>query len=56
MAWRRGDTMARETLLQYNRADTENLVTLADRLYEDLTSRFGPSSLSSPLQQPAYSR
>ena len=56
LAWRRGDAMARETLLQYNRADTENLVTLADRLYEDLALQFGPSSLSSPLQQPAYSR
>lgn len=55
LAWRRGDAMARETLLTYNRADTVNLVVLADRLHEDLSSRFGPSSLSSPLQ-PAYSR
>jgi uncharacterized protein YprB with RNaseH-like and TPR domain len=55
LAWRRGDAMARETLLTYNRADTENLVTLADRLYGDMTLRFGPSSLSSALQ-PAYSR
>lgn len=51
--WRRGNTLARETLLTYNRADTENLVTLADRLYEDMVSRFGPSSLASP-PQPAY--
>lgn len=55
LAWRRGDAMARETLLTYNRADAENLVVLADRLYEDMSSRFGPSSFSSPLQ-PAYSR
>ncbi len=55
LAWRRGDAMARERLLTYNRADTENLVTLADRLYADLTARFGPLSFSSPLQ-PAYSR
>ncbi|MBX3335086.1 MAG: ribonuclease H-like domain-containing protein [Nitrospira sp.] len=55
LAWRRGDAIARERLLTYNRADTENLVTLADRLYADLTARFGPSSFSSPLQ-PASSR
>ncbi|MBH0203207.1 MAG: ribonuclease H-like domain-containing protein [Nitrospira sp.] len=53
--WRRGDTIARETLLKYNRADTENLVFLADRFYEDMASRFGPSSLSTTLQQ-AYSQ
>jgi uncharacterized protein YprB with RNaseH-like and TPR domain len=53
--WRHGDAMARETLLNYNRADTENLVTLADRLYEDMALRFGPSALSPPLQ-PAYLR
>ncbi len=48
--WRRGDTIARETLLSYNRADTENLVHLADRFYEDMVSRFGPSLLSTTLQ------
>jgi uncharacterized protein len=48
--WRRGDA-----LLTYNRADTENLVLLADRLYEDMISRFGPPFLSSPLRS-AYSR
>ena len=53
--WRRGDTIARETLLSYNRADTDNLVLLADRFYEDMMSRFGPSSLSTTLQ-PAYSQ
>lgn len=53
--WRRGDTIARETLLSYNRADTENLVLLADRFYEDMVSRFGPSALSTTLQ-PAYSQ
>jgi uncharacterized protein len=53
--WRRGDTIARDTLLTYNQADTENLVLLADRLYEDMASRFGPSSLSTTLQ-PAYSQ
>ncbi len=47
--WRRGDAIARETLLTYNRADTENLVPLADRLYDEMRSRFGPSSLLTPL-------
>jgi uncharacterized protein len=49
-AVRRGDTTARDTLLSYNRADTENLVLLADRFYEDLVFRFGPSSLPTTLQ------
>jgi hypothetical protein len=53
--WHRSDVMACETLLTYNRADTENLVLLADRLYEDMISRFGPPFLSSPLRS-AYSR
>lgn len=54
-AWLRGDATARDTLVTYNRADTENLVTLADRLYEELVSRFGPSPVSSALQ-PVSSR
>ena len=53
--WRRGDTIARDTLLSYNRADAENLVLLADHFYEDMVSRFGPSSSSTTLQ-PAYSQ
>jgi uncharacterized protein YprB with RNaseH-like and TPR domain len=53
--WRRGDTIAHDTLLTYNQADTENLVLLADRFYEDMASRFGPSSFSTTLQ-PAYSQ
>lgn len=53
--WRRGDTTARNTLMSYNRADTDTLVLLADRFYEDLVSRFGPFSSSATLQ-PAYSR
>lgn len=52
--WRRGDTTARETLLSYNRADTENLILLADRFYEDLLFRFGPSSFLSTTLQPAF--
>ena len=53
--WRQGDTIARNTLLSYNRADTENLVLLADRFHEDMVSRFGLSSLSTTLQS-AYSQ
>ena len=53
--WRGGDMIARDTLLTYNRADTENLVLLADRFYEDMMSQFGPSSLSTTLQ-PACSQ
>jgi uncharacterized protein len=55
--WCRGDTVARETLLTYNRADTEHLVLLADRFYEDMGARFGPSSCEWPAAfQPVYSR
>ncbi len=53
--WRRGDSSARETLLSYNRADTEHLVLLADRFYEDLLARFGPASLATTLS-PVYSQ
>ncbi|OQW34743.1 MAG: hypothetical protein A4E19_17645 [Nitrospira sp. SG-bin1] len=53
--WRGGDSVARETLVSYNRADTENLVLLADRFYENLVSRFGPSSFQSTLRR-AYSQ
>jgi uncharacterized protein YprB with RNaseH-like and TPR domain len=54
--WCRGDMNARETLLAYNRADTEHLVLLADRFYEDLMTRFGPSSIHSTAYHPAYTR
>jgi uncharacterized protein YprB with RNaseH-like and TPR domain len=53
--WRRGDTIARDILMSYNRAGTENLVLLADRFYKDMMSRFRPFSLSTTLQ-PAYSQ
>ena len=51
--WRQGDLIARDTLVNYNRADTENLVLLADRFYDDMVSRFGPSSTT---LQPVYSQ
>ncbi len=54
--WCRGDIHARETLLAYNRADTEHLMHLADRFYEDLMARFGPSSTHSTVSHPAYTR
>ncbi len=54
--WRRGDRIAHDTLLSYNRTDTESLVLLADRFYyEDMVPRFGPSSLSTTLH-PVYSQ
>jgi hypothetical protein len=55
LEWRHGNAMAREMLLLYNRTDTENLVGIADRLYQAMTMRFGPSSLMSPIQS-AYSQ
>jgi hypothetical protein len=56
--WRRGNTIARDILMSYNRAATENLVLHADRFYkddDDMVSRFRPFSLSTTLQ-PAYSQ
>jgi uncharacterized protein YprB with RNaseH-like and TPR domain len=53
--WRRRDTIVRDTPLSYNRADTENLVRLADRFHEDMVSQFRSSSLSTILQ-PATSQ
>lgn len=50
--WRRGQTAARERLLTYNRADTEHLVPVADHLYEQLVTRFGPAATSLPIHQP----
>ena len=45
--WCKGDISAFETLLAYNRADTEHLVLLADHLYDDMTTQFGPSTTHS---------
>ncbi|MDH4152242.1 MAG: ribonuclease H-like domain-containing protein [Nitrospira sp.] len=42
--WTHGDRVARDQLLAYNRADTEHLVLLADRFFEDLMSQLSPSS------------
>jgi uncharacterized protein YprB with RNaseH-like and TPR domain len=40
--WKIGDERARDLLLRYNIADTRNLETLAEQLYEQLVTRFGP--------------
>jgi uncharacterized protein YprB with RNaseH-like and TPR domain len=42
--WCFGDQMALDTLLAYNRADTETLVPLATLVYKEMMVRFGPSS------------
>ncbi len=42
--WCHGQMAARERLLAYNRADTEHLVQVADHLYEQLVTRFGPAA------------
>jgi len=48
--WRRGDRAALNLLLAYNAADTENLVPFAAFVYQEMMSRFGPSSVGpSPL-------
>lgn len=41
-AWRLGDSHAGEQLLEYNEADTKNLVPLADFLYEGLVQHCRP--------------
>jgi len=46
--WRRGDCAALELLLAYNAADTENLVPLTALVYQQMMTRFGPSSVPSP--------
>jgi len=53
--WCQGDAGALDQLLTYNRADTDNLVPLADRLYEDMATRFGPPSIPPSHRPPAIS-
>jgi uncharacterized protein YprB with RNaseH-like and TPR domain len=40
--WKAGDEAALDLLLRYNIADTRNLETLAEQLYEQMVTRFGP--------------
>jgi uncharacterized protein len=40
--WKAGDETARDLLIRYNIADTRNLEPLAEHLYEQLVTRFGP--------------
>jgi uncharacterized protein YprB with RNaseH-like and TPR domain len=43
-----GDQQALDLLLAYNRADTENLVPLAELLHGEMLARFGPPSVGVP--------
>jgi len=49
--WCGGDSAARDLLLAYNTADVDNLVPLAELLYNDLLARFGPPSVGLRAQQ-----
>jgi len=46
--WCAGDEAARELLLRYNAADTQNLEPLAAVIYDRMVARFGPSSVGVP--------
>ncbi|MCX5723555.1 MAG: ribonuclease H-like domain-containing protein [Nitrospirae bacterium] len=46
--WCAGDVAARDLLLRYNAADTENLEPLAALIYDHMVARFGPASLGFP--------
>jgi uncharacterized protein YprB with RNaseH-like and TPR domain len=46
--WCAGDETARNLLLKYNEADTQNLEPLAILLYDQMVARFGPSSVGYP--------
>jgi uncharacterized protein len=47
--WCAGNEAARDLLLRYNAADTQNLEPLAAQLYDQMVSRFGPSSVGFPI-------
>ncbi len=46
--WGDGDEAARDLLVRYNAADTQNLEPLAALLYERMVARFGPASVGFP--------
>jgi len=46
--WCAGDEAARDLLLRYNTADTQNLEPLAALLYDRMVARFGPPSVGFP--------
>ncbi len=46
--WCAGDEAARNLLLRYNAADTQNLESLASLLYDRMVARFGPPSVGFP--------
>lgn len=43
--WRGGDESALDLLLRYNAADTRNMEPLAEILYDQMVTRFGPPSI-----------
>jgi uncharacterized protein YprB with RNaseH-like and TPR domain len=43
--WRGGDDTALDLLLRYNAADARNLEPLAERLFEQMVTRYGPPSV-----------
>ena len=54
--WCRGDRNALDLLLAYNAADTDNLVPLAELVYQEMLVRFGPpSNGASPMPPPLHS-
>jgi len=46
--WCAGDEAARDLLLRYNAADTQNLEPLAALLYDEMVTQFGPPSVGFP--------
>ena len=52
--WSRGDHTALDLLLAYNAADTQNLVPLTALVYEEMMSRFGPSSVCQPSKPTSF--
>jgi uncharacterized protein YprB with RNaseH-like and TPR domain len=47
-AWCGGDAAARDLLLAYNTADVDNLVPLAEHVYDNMLTRFGPPAVGRP--------
>jgi uncharacterized protein len=47
--WCGGNEAARDLLLRYNAADTQNLELLAAQLYDEMVVRFGPPSVGFPI-------
>ncbi len=50
--WRGGDESALDLLLRYNAADTRNLEPLAELIYDQMVTRFGPPSIDRNFSSP----